>query len=175
MDKKKILSELQRVYPNLIFEEYPYLKDRGVCYFTESHTISMSFPYTNITPADHALFRDWNRANFLKKEWELVYPFLYFSISLETFLPDAIWVRRGKRGVEAITRPTNWWRNGEWLEEINEQAGLAVQEGWFFCTGCNKAYRNSEHGYHHFAGSYCKKCKEDDPQAFRRAQQERYN
>lgn len=44
------------------------------------------------------------------------------------------------------------------LEELNKQAALANQEGWFFCTNCQEAYDSSNYGGFWFAATRCKEC-----------------
>jgi hypothetical protein len=101
------------------------------------------------------------------------YPHLYFFVDTSYWrgLPDHIWVRRKNQGGEAIVcREFSHEILGYW----EEQARLATQDGWFFCTGHNRA-EEGKRAWFHFAGSYCEEYGKEHPEKRREAERESYN
>lgn len=104
------------------------------------------------------------------------YPNLFISINhvvnkFSEYDSWGVWVCRDGRDAESICyhecTPVE-------LEALNEEVGKALQEGWFWCTGCHKSYPRTEYAYFHFAGNYCKECEVNNPEAARRARNENY-
>jgi len=104
-----------------------------------------------------------------KKEYITKYENLFIQVIDEHW---GVWVKRGGRSGESICyyKPTD-----AELEVMNAEAGKALQEKWFYCSRCKKAYPRTEYGYFYFAGSYCLKCKEERPDHYKMAMSERYN
>lgn len=77
-----------------------------------------------------------------------------------------IWVARGERSGEAISHgePTT-----EQLIEWNEEAGKALQAGWFLCSKCLKAHPVSEYSCFIMAAKYCKECTSKEPELISQA------
>jgi hypothetical protein len=94
------------------------------------------------------------------------YPNLYISED-----GHAVWVLRDGRDAESmgyeVTKAD--------YSALNEEAGKALQEDWFYCSGCHTAKPRSEYSFFHFAGNYCKDCKEANPTRYVRAMSETYN
>lgn len=59
------------------------------------------------------------------------------------------------------------------LTELNTEAEHAQQEGYFFCTGCQKAKVKEEYAGYHFASVLCKSCA--TPEWLKRAREETYD
>jgi len=104
-----------------------------------------------------------------KKEYITKYENLFIQVIDEHW---GVWVKRGGRSGESICyyKPTD-----AELEVMNAEAGKALQEKWFYCSRCKKAYPRTEYGYFYFAGSYCLKCKEERPDHYKMAMSESYN
>ena len=103
------------------------------------------------------------------------YPNLWFFIDIVTLRPVGVWVRRNDRAKEAIGISSDELQNSSFLDILNEQVGEALQEDWFWCSHCDVPKPKSEYAYFYFAGKYCKKCRSEDPAAYKRALAETYN
>lgn len=109
----------------------------------------------------------------IKAEWDKRYPHLYFWVGYGQERPSGAWVKTetGRDGAGIGSFSLDPAR----LAYLEEQAALAQQDGWFYCTNCDRAYPISEYGYYHFAAVYCKKCCEENPEWLKEAQNESYN
>ena len=61
------------------------------------------------------------------------------------------------------------------LAALQIEAAQAKQQGWFFCTGHNRAEEQHDGQYFYFAGKYCKAWGDEHPDHRQAAAQERYN
>ncbi len=106
-----------------------------------------------------------------------LYPDLHISVYASKDGANAsVWIDRDGRDAEAIghvdildvlLHPT--------LASWQKEALQAKQEGWFFCSGHTKAEPKAEWGYFHFAGNYCKRYGEENPESRKAAARETYN
>lgn len=151
----------------IVFAPYKELGSSSM-YITEE--------YLNTPAAEKMLERNDIEHEQLRIDLKLqeMYPHLYFFVdsSYSKGLPDHIWVRRKNQGGEAIVS------RGELSHEVlahwEEQARLATQNGWFFCTGHNRAEKG-QRAFFHFAGSYCEEYGNEHPEKRREAERESYN
>ena len=103
------------------------------------------------------------------------YPNLWFYVDQYTLEVRDAWVNRSNRDAESLGVSPETFKDPILLEHLNAEAGRALQEGWFFCTGCSEAHPKEEYGYFYFAGSYCKKHAVEHPEHRRQAALESYN
>jgi hypothetical protein len=61
------------------------------------------------------------------------------------------------------------------MEQWNKLAGEAKKEDWFFCSLCKTPKPKEEYGYYYFASTYCKDCRDKNPEYHKRALAEGYN
>lgn len=113
------------------------------------------------------------------------YPDLWVSVSESAqgyFV--YVWIKRtwdsGREGdAEAFRQPNTLYLDDPALHPTliayQEQAVLAKQNGWFFCTGHDRAEQEGEGFYGYFAGKFCKEYAEDHPEHRAAAAAERYN
>jgi hypothetical protein len=111
-------------------------------------------------------------ANQLKKQ----YPNLHISLYIgRADILVSVWVDRDDRGAEAIGHVQLFDANfKDTMTYWEQEAILAKQDGFFFCSGHKKAEPKSEYGYFHFAGEYCKKYGEENPKSRKAAARETY-
>jgi len=113
----------------------------------------------------------------ISKDLMELYPNLWISAySNHKELVLGVWVKRGNLDAEAIgeisiTHPELHTKLKIW----EEQAKLAKQEGWFFCSGHGLAEQKKEGFYFYFAGNYCKEWGDTNPEQRRRALVENYD
>ena len=60
------------------------------------------------------------------------------------------------------------------LTKLNEEAGKAMQPGWFFCKFCRRGLPREKFCTSHFATQICTDCAPDHPNFIREAQEENY-
>lgn len=114
-------------------------------------------------------------------EYMQKYPNLYFAITqTPPHVPDAVWVRHTlpdgtERDGTGMLYGKDELRDPIILDHLNYQAGKARQEGYFWCSGCDEVHPQEEYAYFYFAGEYCKKFKEENPDHYRMAKNESYN
>lgn len=61
------------------------------------------------------------------------------------------------------------------LQEWQNEAKKAKQDGYFFCSGHVRAEPKSSFDYYHFAGNYCKEWGNKHPELRKAAAREAYN
>ena len=111
----------------------------------------------------------------LKNYYETMYPHLVVWVNNNPpYLVRTTWVKRGDQECEGMMSYANGmtWQQLEQAEELAEQAN---QEGMFYCSGCNKVKPKEQYAFFYFAGRYCLDCKLNDPAFYRRAMAEDYN
>lgn len=143
--------------------------------------------------ADEDLEKRLSHANLRKaveNYLQALYPYLSFGLTdvsnnYEPRFVAGVWIRRlydyGERfgGVKcadgASTGFSFWFPDDdatEKLSELNAESKKSQEEGYFFCTGCQKAIVKEEYAGYWFATVLCKKCA--SPEWLRRAQAETY-
>lgn len=120
-------------------------------------------------------FDGWHEKLEIRNRYHKSYPNLWFYIDVVTLRPTGVWVRRDGRDGESICSDTDALQSSTILRILNKEAGKALQEGWFWCCNCDGPKPKSEYGYYHFSSKYCKKCKNENPTAYKRALAETYN
>ena len=105
------------------------------------------------------------------------YPNLHTSLYIgRADILVSVWVDRNDRDAEAIGHVQLYDPNfKDIMTHWEQEAALAKQDGFFFCSGHRKAEPKSEYGYFHFAGSYCKQYGEENPESRKAAARENYN
>jgi len=113
----------------------------------------------------------------LNKTFRDQYPDLWISCyPAKDGITLSVWVRRDNRDHEAIGNVSITDLNlRATLEGWQTESHIAKQGGWFFCSGHVAAEPRTEYGYFHFAGNYCKKYGEENPESKREATRETYN
>jgi hypothetical protein len=114
-----------------------------------------------------------HRIKEIRMAWTAKYPGLIFYISQDTLMPVSAWINRNGRDGEGIGGSEEYLMSH--LDEINAEAIKANQDGWFYCTRCNKAYPREQYGYYWFSETRCKSCCDADKSWLRSAQSESYN
>jgi hypothetical protein len=170
-------NELKQRWPLFEFEHHIY-KEYGEQWTIQfdpnkgANSPRMNIPDTSFDNINHIERIDQDHTNLrLKRELEVKYPNLYFYIG-NSNKPEAIWINRNGTGHEAMTTRDF---DPDTLANLNELAGQAMQPDWFWCSGCNEPTPKSEYSYFYFAGSYCRKWKEEHPSHFKDAMNENYN
>ena len=118
-----------------------------------------------------------NKRQQKKFEFQSKYPFLHPYINSGSLQISSLWVERNGRDAESMPLPEDhvtWTYTEEEFKRHNEEARKANQKGWFYCSNCGMAKPESEYAYSHFAGKYCTKCKEEDPDSYKAAMNENY-
>ena len=111
----------------------------------------------------------------IRNRYHKNYPNLWFFIDTVTLRSVGVWVRRDGRDGEIVSVDVDALQNVNILRILNVEVGKALQEGWFWCCGCDGPKSKFEHGYDHFVAKYCKKCRDADPVAYKRALAKTYN
>lgn len=129
---------------------------------------------------------EWHGIVATRERLMLVYPDLWIALynGIEGY-DVYIWVKRTwpdstkERDGEAIRQGDALYLDDPSLHQTlaaaQEQAALARQDGWFYCTGHARAEKREEGHWFHFAGQFCKEYGEEKPNARAAAGQERYN
>jgi hypothetical protein len=104
----------------------------------------------------------------IRTKWGVRYPHLYFWINRDTMQPVGAWVIRNGFDRESVGK-----FDIQYLYHYEEQAKLAIQPGWFYCTHCQKAYSQESYGYYYFSDVRCKDCA--NPAWLKSAREESYN
>ena len=95
----------------------------------------------------------------------------------------SVWTRRYHNDLPRDGTSTNFSflypigsaRDWNMLEELDYQVEKSREDNHFFCTKCHKTYSKDDYGFFYFAGTFCNKCKEENPDLYDRAQKETYN
>jgi hypothetical protein len=105
------------------------------------------------------------------------YPDLYiYTFSDKNDIEITAWVKRENQSREAIGSILLIDPNIiNTLNEWQDQAQKAKQDGMFFCSGHQRAEPKTDWGYFHFAGQYCKQYGNENPESIRSASTETYN
>jgi hypothetical protein len=112
----------------------------------------------------------------LRVELMLQYPDLYISVyANRKGLVASAWVKRNNKDDEAIGDIDILSMDfRDTMAKWQEEAEKSKQDGWFFCSGHQKAEPLGDDGYFHFAGRYCKKYGDEHPESRSAAMKENY-
>lgn len=129
---------------------------------------------------------EWHRQIATQERLMKMYPDLWIAVSeyVEGY-SLFVWIKRiwpgstEERDAEAIRHTGALYLDDPSLHQTlaaaQEQAALAKQDGWFYCTGHGRAEKREEGHWFHFAGRFCVEYGKENPQARTAAGQERYN
>lgn len=165
------IEEFHKMYPNVRYEEMK--NGTSILYGgidTMNSSMQVSFPMAENT---ENLWKDESNRIDKELEYRKLYPNLVLYINQKTLVISSLWVLRGGSGDEAI--PLAGTATPKILKEANEQAGKALQPGWFYCTGHGRAEEMKPGGYFHFAGKYCAEYGIEHPDSLQGARNERYD
>jgi hypothetical protein len=110
-----------------------------------------------------------------RQSLEKKFPNLVIYISQDWLLrPEVLWVKRNGRDAEAMVSSSKGFTDEE-LAIWSMKATKALEKDYFFCAGHDEFEPRSNYAYYYFAGSYCKRWKEEHPGHYNRAKNENYN
>ncbi len=182
MLNKQEFERLKKQYPLFKFEILDKLNGSG----TETMRVSYSggssqcfwltqygtFPNDNYETLNHE-----HMEKSLAKQLGEKYPDLHFWINgHKDGISVHVSVNRGDRegtgigGIDLTNEKShatmNYWQS---------EALKSKQDGYFFCSGHQKAEPKEDYCYFYFMGDYCKKYAEENPEHRQMAARERYN
>jgi hypothetical protein len=127
---------------------------------------------------------EWHQQIATETRLRVLYPDLWISIyeGIHGYAVS-VWVKR--------STVTGAWRDAEafgqtgmlylddpalhpTLVRYQEQAALAKQDGWFLCSGHDRAEKREDGMWFHFAGKYCKQYGDEHPGKHAAARNENY-
>lgn len=113
----------------------------------------------------------------IEKRLMEIYPDLHVSVHThKNGIMVSLWVDRDGRDAEGMGElPLVELNFHEEMSKKQAHAEKSKQEDWFYCSGHGRAEPKSEYGYFYFAGRYCKKYGEENPEHRGAAGRERYN
>jgi len=108
------------------------------------------------------------------------YPDIYTTVKLlpEGFCVTGVWVCRDERSDEGLAHDMFYLDSKESysrLEELNNIAGQAKKEGYFYCCGHKQVESKHQGMYHWFAGKFCENYGKENPWHKNAADKETYN
>jgi len=179
MKNKQEFDRLCRLYPlfKLSIQEY---EDKEILVAEQSIGSSFSTrlsPQGIITNEGAKLLDRCHMQKSINTELMKQYPDLHIAAyPNRNGIKISAWVKRADRDAEGIGSIGLLALNlRDTLQDWQDEAQKAKQEGWFFCSGHNKAEPNTEYGYFYFAGKYCKQYGIEHPEHKSMAGRERYN
>lgn len=176
-DKQQVLSRrsqdiVTRKYPlfRFDFEKNRYARDSWSKSFQVLND-SIAWQSSTIMTNEHGI-------ESISEGLTKIYPHLRFYVLLGTAGADVkCWVVRNGRSGEGFSRDLPPLHDPELhiaLTLCEQEAVKALQDGWFLCTGHNRAEQKQPGWYFHFAGEYCKEYGDANPKHRETAARETY-
>jgi hypothetical protein len=113
----------------------------------------------------------------ISQELMKLYPDLHIgTYANKDGISVSVWISRDNRDAESVgeisvTSP----ELHETLKNWQKEAHQAKQNGWFFCTGHEKAELRTKGCYFHFAGNYCEQWGNEHPDSRKAAANQNYD
>lgn len=173
---KQELERLRKVYPLFKFEErnegeniQVILNDRGTC------SLYMKVISPIKVDREDDLVKEHMTVSITKRLSEH-YPDLYFAAHIDKLsVCISVWVREGDRESVGITSLDILDPElHDKLSIFQAHAEKSKQDGYFFCTGHQRAEPKEDYCFRHFLGQYCNQYAEEHPEVLSRARRENY-
>ena len=166
---EETIDDFRKEFPFLIIEA------TGANLFTVK--VKPTTSYTKISlPLSPALRIAFAKANSERMVFHAIvaaYPNLYPGIDSDLQV-RSLWVNRNGRDHESLDNSASGFSE-EQLIVWNEEAGKALQDGWFFCSGHKRAEELKPGKWSYFAGNYCREYGIEHPDVLAMAKSERYD
>lgn len=176
MIDERLKQLLPAEYPLFNFE-FDREKNNGRVWFGKKSR-SANKDFTDFSAAVEAEFNREHLQLSLAKQMMELYPHMYivvavgrYDISLSVYVK---WEDRDAGSIEngvLLTDQDLHERLGDWERE----AAKASEEGWFFCSGHNRAEQLSEYDFFWFSSRYCKEFGKANPDFRHEAVTETYH
>jgi len=167
------LERLRKLYPLFRFEQQDD-DDYIQVHFSEYSSRWLKLKDGRI---DSKILEDIDRRHaekFTSQSLMSLYPDLRISVCINGTYAY-VWVKRDDRDAESIGHVELVSSNlHETLGKWQDEARKAKREGYFMCSGHQRAEPVEEFDFFYFAGKYCRQYAEEDPKLKEMAQAETY-